>query len=97
METLYVLIKLFLGVVRHKLGLTFLGVTRPTEHLIVAEIEMTGLNSDVSTNPCLTVHFRKPNSIPYSTGTPGETSQPERVSFAMLIKSSKLMCIAVSC
>ncbi|KAF7793062.1 hypothetical protein EIP86_004167 [Pleurotus ostreatoroseus] len=34
------------SVVRKKLGLTFLGVTRPTEHLIVADIEITGLSPD---------------------------------------------------
>ena len=46
--TIVGLADLWLGVVRKKLGLSFLGVTRPTEHLIVADIEMTGLSSDVS-------------------------------------------------
>ena len=38
----------FLGVVRKKLGLTFLGVTRPAKPVVIADIEMTGLSSDVS-------------------------------------------------
>ncbi|KAF7793734.1 hypothetical protein EIP86_004851 [Pleurotus ostreatoroseus] len=34
------------SIVRKRLGLSFLGVTRPTEHLVVADIEMRGLSSD---------------------------------------------------
>ena len=39
-----------LGIVRKKLGLIFDGVTRPTEHFLVADIEIKGLSADVSTS-----------------------------------------------
>lgn len=37
-----------LGIVRKTLGLTFIGVTRPSDRTIVADIEIKGLTADVS-------------------------------------------------
>ena len=66
-----------LGIVRKRLGLSFLGVTRPTEHLLVADIEMRGLSADVSI-PDLC--FRKATFTTCSIGTLGATTQQGRES-----------------
>ena len=66
-----------LGIVRKRLGLTFLGVTRPTEHLVVADIEMRGLSADVS---MLDLCCQKATFITYSIGTLGATTQRGRKS-----------------
>lgn len=68
----------FSGVVRKALGLTFLGVTRPSDRLIVADIEIKGLSRDVSMGLFTSVFYHADIALVCSTGIPGETLRPER-------------------
>lgn len=68
-----------LGIVRKLLGLTFIGVTRPSDRTIVADIEIKGLTTDVSMG-LLHRAFKGTDIAVCSIGILGEASRPERTS-----------------